>query len=404
MTNSTYIKYLLAKYLQDQCTQEEIELLINYFGSDSSMPEVPSVEYVKYILNKEAPKMEVDAADKIYEHIVSNSLKKTEDVKKFSVRKNIVRYISVAAVVIGLIFTSGLVYKNTFSFLSGDGNTIKKENFITLQLGKASIQIINPLKSQEIFDNNGNFIGKQNNNRLIYENGKAYKELINSVLRVPLGKRFELELSDGTIVHLNSGTSLRFPNKFINGEKRQVFLSGEAFFDVTENKDMPFIVKTEDGMNVRVLGTSFNVKAYPEDENTETTLVEGKVKMYDESLLKEVVLKPSQKAIYRKVEEKLIVKEVNVSNFTAWKEGVLRYNETPINDVLKDLERTYNVVFEVKSKEILNYKYKGVFNNLTIDQILEVFKISSEIEYTKQNGKIILKNNSKKVGVAAPTL
>src|SRR5690606_24289275 len=117
------------------------------------------------------------------------------------------------------------------------------------------------------------------------------------ILKVPYGKRFNLILSDGTMVYLNSGTSIKYPVKFPNKGNRQVYLSGEAFFEVTENKEKPFIVATDDGMKVKVLGTSFNVKSYPEDGNIETTLIKGKVRNMEQNLSKEVDLSPSEKAI-----------------------------------------------------------------------------------------------------------
>ncbi|MCL6293913.1 FecR family protein [Jejuia spongiicola] len=198
-------------------------------------------------------------------------------------------------------------------------------------------------------------------------------------------------LEDSTKITLNSNSALSYPKHF-KGNTREVVIKGEAFFDVTENEQKPFIVTTNEGLKIKVLGTSFNVKSYPEDRKMETTLVTGKVKVIEERKNTIVELSPSQKATYLKSEDKMIVEHVKTENFTAWKEGRLIYNDTPMRDVIKDLERMYDLKFDVSSIKILDYKYKGEFNNLNINQILELFEISSPITYSIQKNNIIRLN------------
>ncbi|WP_242203484.1 FecR family protein [Aestuariivivens insulae] len=198
-----------------------------------------------------------------------------------------------------------------------------------------------------------------------------------------------ITLEDSTRIVLNSNSALSYPKHF-KGNTREVAIKGEAFFDVTKNKEKPFIVTTNEGLKIKVLGTSFNVKSYPEDRKMETTLVSGKVKVIEERRNTVVELSPSQKATYIKKEDKMIVEQVNTVNFTSWKEGRLIYNETPMREVIKDLERMYDLKFDVASDKILDYKYKGEFDNLNINQILELFEISSPITYKIQNNIIRL--------------
>ena len=213
----------------------------------------------------------------------------------------------------------------------------------------------------------------------------------NSLVLVTTQKaeKKEVILEDSTRVILNSNSVLSYPKHF-NGNTREVVIKGEAFFDVTENPKKPFIVTTDNGMKIKVLGTSFNIKSYPEDLNVETTLVTGKVKVIEENKNTVVELSPSQKATYVKSEDKMIVEKVDTKDFTSWKEGKLIYNDTPMRDVIKDLERTYNMKFDVSSKKILDYKYKGEFDNLSIYQILELFEVSSPITYSIHNNIIRL--------------
>ncbi|WP_108425272.1 FecR family protein [Flagellimonas amoyensis] len=204
-----------------------------------------------------------------------------------------------------------------------------------------------------------------------------------------IGENRTIELSDGTKITLNANTTLSYPKTF-TGESREVSLKGEAFFDVAHNPEKPFVVSTDNGMKIKVLGTVFNVRSYPEDLNVETTLVSGKVKVVGERDKKTVVLNPSQRATYVKNEDKLIVDNVQTENFTAWREGKLIYDETPMRQVIGDLKRKYRIAFSVESQEIMDYKYTGEFDNLSIEQIMDLFEVSSPILYKMKDNQITL--------------
>lgn len=204
-----------------------------------------------------------------------------------------------------------------------------------------------------------------------------------------IGENRTIELSDGTKITLNSNTTLSYPKSF-SGESREVSLKGEAFFDVAHDPEKPFVVSTDNGMKIQVLGTVFNVRSYPEDLNVETTLVSGKVKVVEEKDQKTVVLNPSQRATYVKNEDKLIVDNVQTENFTAWREGKLIYDETPIRQVIGDLKRKYRIAISVESPKIMDYKYTGEFDNLSIEQIMDLFEVSSPILYKMKDNQITL--------------
>lgn len=207
-----------------------------------------------------------------------------------------------------------------------------------------------------------------------------------------IGENKEVILSDGTTVMLNANSILSYPSQF-SGRTRSVVLNGEAFFEVTENKNKPFIVNTDNDIKIKVLGTSFNVKSYPDDENVEAILVSGKVRVIESKDNKEVVLKPSQRATYSKKDDKLSIDIVKTDNFTSWKRGVMVYDETPMSQVISDLKRAYNITIKIKSSSIKSYKYTGVFDNLTIEEVLDLFEISSPITYKLNNKEIILDMN-----------
>lgn len=204
-----------------------------------------------------------------------------------------------------------------------------------------------------------------------------------------IGENKEVVLSDGTKVVLNANSILSYPTRF-SGKTRSVVLKGEAFFDVTENKERPFTVSMDNDIKIKVLGTTFNVKSYPDDENVETILVSGKVRVIEKRENKEVVLRPSQRATYNKKDDKLIIDNVKTDDFTAWKRGVMVYDETPMTQVINDLKRAYNITIKIKSSNIENYKYTGIFDNLTIKEVLDLFEISSPITYELNNKEVIL--------------
>lgn len=203
--------------------------------------------------------------------------------------------------------------------------------------------------------------------------------------RTSIGEQKEIVLPDGTQVVLNSGSILKYPSHF-RGVNREVVLRGEALFDVTHNEEKPFIVKANE-IDIRVLGTSFNVKSYKEDDNIETTLITGKVEILEDNK-RPVLLRPSQKATFNKKSTELVVDAVKSEEIVAWQKGVLIFNETPMRQIVLDMERKYDVKFNIESKELLHYKYTGTFNDLTIEEVMRILKFSSPINY-KIKGKQI---------------
>lgn len=225
------------------------------------------------------------------------------------------------------------------------------------------------------------------NNNKIVDNTEFLGSNIENVI-TGFGDHKKIILSDGSTVVLNSGSSLSFPKKF-KGDVRKVTLVGEAFFDIKKNVDKPFVVNT-DHVKIKVLGTSFNIKSYPEDEKTETTLVTGKVEVSQNKKKESVLLEPSERATFYINNNNISVDSVNSKNIVAWQEGKLIFDNAPLKQVVSDLKRKYNVEFVIVSDSLLKYKYTGKFDNLTLEEVLELLKISSPINYKYENNKIIL--------------
>ena len=165
---------------------------------------------------------------------------------------------------------------------------------------------------------------------------------------IPFGKKSQLILEDGTKVWLNAGSRMAFPTKF-RGKKREVFLEGEAYFEVAHSKEHPFLVNTSD-LSIKVLGTRFNVSAYDSDQVTETVLLEGKVSVSELSVLgmlkSETILSPNQKASYNHIDGSITVKsEADVEFAIAWTEGWFKFSQQSLQGVINKLQRFYNVQF-----------------------------------------------------------
>lgn len=189
---------------------------------------------------------------------------------------------------------------------------------------------------------------------------------------VPKGEKKCITLCDGTQVFLNSGTLFIYPEKFMDNERR-VFLSGEAFFDVTHDDTSPFIVRTG-RLNIKVLGTRFNLEAYPDDKFISTTLNKGSVKVYSsDSDSDGVILKPDERLIYNTDNKQFELNKVESEDYSVWIGGELRFIRQPLSKVFRTLERKYNIEFRLDDNINLNELYTANFkSDETIEQVVNV--------------------------------
>lgn len=177
---------------------------------------------------------------------------------------------------------------------------------------------------------------------ILSKNPKGKPEM--NELIIPYGNRSVVTLCDSTVVTLNAGSKLVFPS-FFTGKTREVTLIGEAYFIVSRNREMPFVVKAG-SLDIKVMGTEFNITAYPDESIIQTVLKEGSVSVRKNTggmFEKELYLKPSQMAVYDKTEEATSVTEVDVEAFTIWTQGILRFEQTDLSRIIKKVERFYNI-------------------------------------------------------------
>lgn len=208
-------------------------------------------------------------------------------------------------------------------------------------------------------------------------------------LTVPRGGEYRLTLSDGTKVWVNSESVLNFPNVFSEKERR-ITVEGEAYFEVAENPDRPFIVETG-GIKITVTGTVFNVMSYPERSNIETTLVNGGVTVSDDK--NSVVLRPDMQAVYTKSDGILIAREVDVSGYIAWKQGLFEFNNQSLEDIAVQLARWYDVEFVFEAEVLKTLYFTGAVKKMyplefILDRIRDSF---SEVDYKIEEKKVLIK-------------
>lgn len=224
------------------------------------------------------------------------------------------------------------------------------------------------------------------------------KEAIHyNVLTVPNGQYSELVLSDGTKVTLNSGSELKYPTNLTNADIRHVQLKGEAYFQVKHNKAHQFIVTTK-RMNIRVLGTTFNVKSY-DNEDVEVHLEKGKVEAECITNHNKVILHPNDKIILDQNDHfKLITSSQD--NSSAWTSRNLFYNDKPLIQICKDLSRRYDIPIQITDSELSKEHFTcHITSNLTIEEVLSLLKATKQIDFNKRNGSIyIYKYNHRKEG------
>ncbi len=196
------------------------------------------------------------------------------------------------------------------------------------------------------------------------------KPIAEIMERTDWGQKLNVTLSDGTKVVLNSGSTIRFAERF-EGDSREVELIGEAFFDVVENKDKPFLIKTAD-LTTEVLGTSFNVNAYPDKEEIAVTLASGKVKIA--SADSTVVIHPNEQAVFNNLKKTINTSEVQINPYIDWKNGIIHIKDATLAETTEILERWYGVDFVFENEKLENCHITATYNNQTLATVLESIK------------------------------
>ena len=212
------------------------------------------------------------------------------------------------------------------------------------------------------------------------------------VVEAPLGSKTKLTLPDGSTVWLNAGSKMIYSQGFGVSDRRLAF-QGEGYFEVEKNDEMPFLVQTHD-VNVTVVGTKFNFRNYPEDEEAVVELLEGKVAL-ENQLKEEAVryLSPNEKMVLHKATGKMDITSAKVKEATLWTENILLFDEDLLPDIVRELERSYHVQIEIENEDLKQTRFYGQFNQLeqNIYDVLGMLSETGKLKYHEEGKVIYLK-------------
>lgn len=374
--NKAQAKTLFAKYIDNQCSEKEIELLEAF---------LESYQGKENLLNDFKTDTTQDSEDKIWQHII-NQIDTQPTKKKNFPFQSYVMYAAAATVVLFLAVTVFFTKKNSTPAIVSQPIEIGTDKAIlTLEDGSAVA-----LEKGKTYNNEH---VKSTGDALVYQSDTKSKieEIAYNHLTIPRGGQFFVELSDGTKVWLNSESKLKYPVRFKKGASRNVELVyGEAYFDVspsTDHSGATFNVNFR-GQHIEVLGTEFNVKAYQDETTSFTTLVEGEIALSVNN--QKEILQPNQQVTVNQGNEITAIKTVDVYNEISWKEGVFSFKGKTLKEIMKVISRWYDVdvVFENKALEATTFR-GALGKDQSIQDIMDAIKSASIISAIEIKNKTI---------------
>jgi len=339
------------------------------------------------ISKEEMVLMDQTSSGQIFDRVISAPQKK--------IRKNILWKPIAAAASILIVAALGL-YLYTNSTQNRQKRSISYASHIKPGDNKAYLTLANgkkialsDVKNGTLVTQNGIQITKTNDGQLVYTvtgNNNSTSSDFNTI-ETPKGGQYQVRLPDGTNVWLNAASSLKYPSVF-KGSERKVELSGEAYFEVTKNRKMPFRVITNN-QTVEVIGTHFNINGYLEDPDTKTTLLEGSVRVKSNSTNSAVVISPGQQARLKQ-NDKINIVAADMEEVMAWKNNYFRFNNENIESVMHKISRWYDVNVEYKGA-ISDEEFNGTISRTkNITQVLEMLEDTKSIHFKIEGRRIVV--------------
>lgn len=378
------LERLLIKFLGNSANGEDLDELDLYFGKE---------EYKAFIKNY--LKTHFVALYKMnqpnLEETKKELLKEIRKDKRLTLRRNMYKGLKYAAILICFL-AIGIYMFNATDELT-ETHILPKEDSITLEHSNGMVEQISESGTISIKGEDGTVIANQNGNKITFKPVKATEKVVYNTIAVPYGKNITVALPDSTEVIMNAGSRMTFPSKFEKGFKRKVKLLGEAFFKVSHDKSRPFVV-TLDSLNVQVLGTTFNVANYAEDTTTEVVLVSGSVQLVPNKRqgISPVLLQPGFKGTYNKIDSSIETAEVPTDLYTSWVNGYVVFRNAPFDNILRKLERHYNVVISNPENHLEGERFNATIDiqNESIDQVLEYFSKIHNIQFEVIDNQITI--------------
>lgn len=310
---------------------------------------------------------------------VQGDLKRGEKKKR---RVRFARYAAVLLIPLGLcvLLLLNRQEQNLVQEVAEIPDTVGIHKAYLVLSGGTKVELSKP-HVDTIRQDDGRLLAVDTLGTLMYNTVKAEVEHLSyHTIVVPRGGEYTLVLNDGSRVRLNADSELRFPIEFAASERR-VFLKGEAYFEVERDSTRPFRVDVHDDAMVEVLGTEFNINAYPENKKIFTTLVQGCVRVADIQLDTVVILKPNQQAALSRGE--ISVREVNPEEYITWINGRFYFEKMPLEEILLQLERWYDLQVFWASEDLKSYEFTGaVWRDNSIQQTLQMIEKTTDVHFT----------------------
>ena len=371
----TDFERLVEKFIQGDFSDEEQEKLDSLLNDKDNKSHFKEMLSLNYRLNKRWLKIEQAKKDKLFAKIME-----VPPVKKLNPYQNLLRIAAIFAILLG----GAVLYYASFEIQP------VPEQVVTLDLDTGVHKQLEKGAKGVIAETNGVRI-EQRGDTLTYIAKNQDNVVISfDEIHVPYGKSSVVALADGTLINLNAGSSLRYPNGFKAEGNREVFLTGEAYFQVSHDAKRPFLVHTDD-LEIEVLGTHFNVQAYADEKNSNTLLVNGVVQVKQKSNPEDaVVLKPGMQASYTQGSKTLEIASVNTAPYIAWVKGQLYFDQADFPQIARILERKFDVQIQVNNTALKKEKFTAKFKAESLEQILKSFNESYPFNYDiKQNTVVI---------------
>jgi transmembrane sensor len=377
------IDVLIVKVLQNTITAEESAVLEDWLSDDSNKKYFNEFVEINFLINSKSQ----------FDH--TTSLNNFKIITNKNLQKNYTKYLKYAAAVLIFISAGYFISKNEV----GIDKNVAAEKIIQIGTDKATLTLEDG--SEVVLEKGHVYASKtanSNGKNIIYKNAQnnAKETTINiayNYLTIPRGGEFFVQLSDSTKVWLNSETKIKFPVKFRKGVVREVeLIYGEAYFDVSSSEKhygASFKVFTQFQV-AEVLGTAFNIKAYKDENEIATTLVEGKVSVNLND--KKEILMPTQQLNYNTNNKTFTILTVNTDFETSWHKGYFSFTGKPLKEIMKFISRWYDIDIEFENKLNENIKFNGSLSrNQNIENILLTIKNTNNINYEIKSDKIIIK-------------
>jgi len=390
---------LIKKYLEDQCTPAErleVEAWFELYRDGDREFYDNNQELINQAMMK--------SLANIYQKINSSESATYEDVMAEN-KENVAhmqpkpkfRWIAIAATVLLFITTGGyfILHKKPYSQqltqnIPQKADTLQSINKAVLTLANGKRIVLDDAKNGQLAVQGKVAITKTADGRIIYnatgQNSatQAASQIAYNTITTPKGGQYQVVLPDGSSVWLDAASSITYPSVFA-GNKRQVQLTGQAYFEVAKNPAKPFTVNVDNKQQVEVLGTHFNVQAYVDDTDIKTTLLEGSVKIHYQN--KQAILKPGQMAV-NKPDELLLIKQADIDEVMAWRYNMFVFNNENIKSIMRRLARWYDVDVTFQG-DVKNVNFFGNYSrSKTLASLLKGIELTGKVHFKTEGRRI----------------